>query len=222
MKIGVYVCHCGGNISEVVDVVDVSKFAGEQDEVVLNKDYSHLCSDLGQKMIAEDIKKQGLDGVVVSACSHLFHGETFKKVAEAGGLNPYMIEMSNIREHCAWPHSDNPAVATEKAKNIVRMGIEKVKKNEPLDPINISIGKNVLIIGGGIAGIQAALDLGDAGFHVSLVEQKATIGGRMAQLSRTFPTNDCAACILGAKMSDIPRNENIDLYTYSEVEAVSG
>ncbi len=222
MKIGVYVCHCGGNISEVVDVEAVSAYAGEQDEVVLHKDYSHLCSDLGQKLIAEDIKKEGLDGVVVSACSHLFHGETFKKVAETGGINPFMLEMANIREHCAWPHSNAPAVATEKAKEIVQMGIEKVKKNSPLKPLKLSIGKNVLVIGGGIAGIQAALDLGDAGFHVSLVEQKATIGGRMAQLSRTFPTNDCAACILGAKMSDIPKNENIDLYTYSEVEDVTG
>ncbi len=222
MKIGVYVCHCGGNISEVVDVKAVSEYAGEQDEVVLHKDYSHLCSELGQKMIADDIKKEGLDGVVVSACSHLFHGETFKNVAKAGGMNPYMLEMANIREHCAWPHSDTPDLATEKAKEIVQMGLEKVRKDSPLQPLNLPIGKNVLVIGGGIAGIQAALDLGDAGFNVSLVEQKATIGGRMAQLSRTFPTNDCAACILGAKMADIPKNENIDLYSYSEIEEITG
>jgi heterodisulfide reductase subunit A len=221
-KIGVYVCHCGGNISEVVDVKAVSDFAGGQDGVVLNKDYSHLCSDLGQKMIAEDIRKNNLDGVVVSACSYLFHGETFKKAAEAGGMNPYMLEMANIREHCAWAHSDTPDIATEKAKDIVNMGIGKVRRNAPLEPVKISIDRNVLIIGGGIAGIQAALDLGEAGFNVSLLEQKATIGGRMAQLSRTFPTNDCAACILGAKMSDISRNGNITLYTYSEIEDISG
>ncbi|RKX83349.1 MAG: disulfide reductase, partial [Spirochaetes bacterium] len=222
MRIGVYVCHCGGNISEVVDIKAVSEFAEHQKDVVLTKDYSHLCSEVGQNMISEDIKKYKLDRVLVSACSPLFHGKTFMNAAEKGGLNPYLIEMANIREHCAWAHFNSPQKATEKAKDLTKIGIEKIKNNKPLAPIKVSIGDRVLIIGAGIAGIQAALDLGDAGFKVSLVEQKATIGGRMAQLSRTFPTNDCAACILGAKMADIPANSNIDLYTYSEIENIRG
>ncbi len=222
MRIGVYVCHCGGNISEVVDVEAVRKFAASQGDVVLAKDYSHLCSEVGQKMIADDIREHKLDRVLVSACSPLFHGKTFMNVAENGGLNPYLIEMANIREHCAWAHFNSPDVATEKAKDLTRIGIEKLKRSSELEPINVPVGNKVLIIGGGIAGIQAALDLGDAGYTVFLVEQKATIGGRMAQLSRTFPTNDCAACILGAKMADVQANPNITLYTYSEIEDITG
>ena len=222
MRIGVYVCHCGGNISEVVDVEAVREFANSQGDVVLAKDYSHLCSEVGQKMIADDIKEYKLDRVLVSACSPLFHGKTFMNVAEKGGLNPYLIEMANIREHCAWAHFDSPDIATEKAKDLTKIGIEKLRESEALKPIRLPVGNRVLIIGGGIAGIQAALDLGNAGYSVSLVEQKATIGGRMAQLSRTFPTNDCAACILGAKMADVQTNPNITLYTYSEIEDITG
>ena len=222
MKIGVYVCHCGGNISEVVDVKKVAKEAGEQAEVVIAKDYSHMCSELGQQMIIDDIKNHKLDKVLVSACSPLFHGKTFRNAAEKGGLNPYLIEMSNIREHCAWVHYDDKAKATEKATSLTKMGIEKIRNNEPLEKIETPIGRRVLVVGGGIAGIQASLDLGDAGYDVRLVEKKGSIGGRMAQLSRTFPTNDCAACILGAKMADVPANPNIQLYTYTDIEKVEG
>ncbi len=222
MKIGVYVCHCGGNISEVVDVKKVAADAAKQDDVVLSKDYSHMCSELGQQMIIDDIKNHKLDKVLVSACSPLFHGKTFRNAAQKAGLNPYLIEMSNIREHCAWVHFEDKEKATEKAINLTEMGIEGIRESKPLKTIETPIGNRVLVIGGGIAGIQASLDLGDAGYQVHLVEKKATIGGRMAQLSRTFPTNDCAACILGAKMADVPANENITLHNYSEIESIEG
>ncbi|MEA3500186.1 MAG: hydrogenase iron-sulfur subunit [Candidatus Marinimicrobia bacterium] len=222
MRIGVYVCHCGGNISDVVDVKAVAQEAKKQGDVIFAKDYSHMCSGNGQQMVIDDIKEHKLDKVLISACSPLFHGETFKAAAAKAGLNPYLIEMSNIREHCAWVHFDDKKKATEKAKDLTKIGIEKVRNNEPLETIKTPIGKRVLVIGGGIAGIQAALDLGDAGYKVHLVEKKATIGGKMAQLSRTFPTNDCAACILGSKMADVPKNKNIKLSTSSEIEKVEG
>ncbi len=222
LRIAVYVCHCGGNISDVIDVQEVAKFADEQDEVVLAKHYSHMCSNQGQNMLIEDIRKHEIDKVVISACSPLFHGETFKSVLEKAGLNPYLVEMVNIREQCAWVHYDEPRRSTEKAKSLTAIGIEKVRRNSALEKLQQDIGKNVLVIGGGIAGIQASLDLGEAGFNVHLVEQKPTIGGRMAQLSRTFPTNDCAACILGPKMSDVGNNKNINLYTNSEIQDISG
>lgn len=222
MRIGVYVCHCGGNISDIVDVKAVAQEAEKQGDVVFAKDYSHMCSGNGQQMVIDDIKEHKLDKVLISACSPLFHGETFKAAVVKAGLNPYLVEMSNIREHCAWVHYDDKNKATEKAKNLTKIGIEKVRNNKPLETVETPIGKRVLVIGGGIAGIQAALDLGDAGYEVHLVEKNATIGGRMAQLSRTFPTNDCAACILGSKMAAIPKNKNIKLSNYSEIEKIEG
>ncbi len=222
MRIGVYVCQCGGNISEVVDTEKVAKEAGKQAGVVFSKVYSHMCSEIGQQMIVNDIKEHKLDRVLVSACSPLFQGETFKIAAEKGGLNPYLIDMSNIREHCAWIHYNERDKATDKAIDLTKIGIEKVRNSEALKSIETPIGKRVLVIGGGIAGIQSSLDLGDAGYEVYLIEQKATIGGKMAQLSRTFPTNDCAACILGPKMADIPANKNIKLYTYSDIKNIEG
>ncbi|MEA2103579.1 MAG: hydrogenase iron-sulfur subunit [Candidatus Cloacimonadota bacterium] len=222
MKIGVYVCHCGGNISEIVDVEKVAKYVDNQDDVVFAKHYSHMCSEDGQQMIINDVKEHNLDRVLVSACSPLFHGETFKNVAKQAGLNPYLIEMVNIREQCAWVHYDDLEKATEKATNLTEMGIDRIRNNNPLEEIKMDIGKSVLVIGAGIAGIQAALDLGDAGYQVHLVEKDASIGGKMAQLSRTFPTNDCAACILSPKMADVTTNKNITLHTYSEITKVDG
>ena len=222
MKIGVYVCHCGGNISEVVDVKKVAAAAGEGADVVISRDYSHMCSDLGQRMIADDIKEHELDRIVVAACSPQFQGGTFMRVLETSGLNPHVLEMANIREHCSWVHGNAPDEATEKAASLTGMAIAKARLDEPLEKRTMPIGKRALVIGGGIAGIQAALDLGDSGFQVTLVEKTASIGGKMAQLSRTFPTEDCSACILSPKMADVPANSNIELMTYSEVESIEG
>lgn len=221
-KIGVYVCHCGGNISEVVDVKEVVEFAGKQADVILSKDHTHMCSDIGQKLIVDDIDEYNLDKIVVAACSPQFQGETFMEALETAGLSPYVVEMANIREQCAWPHFDSPELATEKAKELVNAAIAKVRFSEPLKKKTMPIGKRVLVIGAGIAGIQASLDLGDAGFEVYLVEKEPSIGGHMAQLSRTFPTEDCSACILSPKMADVPSNPNINLLTYSEVEDIDG
>ena len=222
VRIGVYVCHCGGNISEVVDVEKVAKIAGEQGDVVISRDYGHMCSDVGQKLIADDIKEHDLDRVVVAACSPQFQGGTFMRVLETSGLNPHLLEMANIREHCSWVHPDSPKEATDKAAGLTNMSIAKVRLDEPLEKRTMPIGKRVLVIGGGIAGIQAALDLGDSGFEVHLVEKSPSIGGKMAQLSRTFPTEDCSACILSPKMADVPANSNIDLLTNSEVTSIEG
>jgi len=222
VRIGVYVCHCGGNISEVVDVEEVREFAGLQQDVVLSKDNTHMCSDIGQQLIINDIEEHKLDKVVVAACSPQFQGETFMDALEKAGLSPYVVQMANIREQCAWPHYDNPELATGKAKILLRAAIAKVRFSEPLEKQTMPIGKRVLVIGGGIAGIQASLDLGDAGFEVYLVEKEPSIGGHMAQLSRTFPTEDCSACILSPKMADVPSNKNINLLTYTEINNIEG
>ena len=221
-KIGVYVCHCGGNISDVVDVSEVAKFAEKLPEVTVVRSISHMCSEEGQNAIINDIKEFGLDRVVVSACSPQFQGETFKKALIKAGLNPYMVEMANIREQSAWPHYTEPEKATEKAKLLTKMAVEKIRKASPVTTEKMPIGKNVLVVGAGIAGIQASLDLADAGFNVYLVEEKPSIGGHMAQLSRTFPTGDCASCILSPKMADVAEHPGIELMTYSEIEAIEG
>lgn len=221
-KIGVYVCHCGGNISDVVDVADVAEFSEKLPDVTVVRSISHMCSEEGQKAIINDIREYGLDRVVVAACSPQFQGETFKKALIKAGLNPYMVEMANIREQSAWPHYTEPEKATEKAKVLTKVAVEKIRKTMPVKPEKLPIGKNVLVVGAGIAGIQASLDLADAGFNVYLVEEKPMIGGHMAQLSRTFPTEDCASCILSPKMADVAEHPRINLMTYSEVEDVQG
>jgi len=222
MRIGVYVCHCGGNISEIVDISKVVSFAEKQPDVVLVKDNPHMCSEVGQKLVIDDIKEHKLDKIVIAACSPQFQGPTFMSTLEKAGLSPYVLEMANIREQCAWPHFNFPEEATKKAENLTNAAIAKVRLDEPLGKKTMPIGRRVLIIGGGIAGIQAALDLGDAGFKVYLVEKEPTIGGKMSKLSRTFPTEDCAACILSPKMADVLANPNITLLTYSEVENIQG
>ena len=222
MRIGVYICHCGGNISETIDIAEVLSFAEQQPDVVLVRDYSHMCSEVGQKLVFDDISDNGLDRVVIAACSPQFHEKTFMSTVEGAGLSPYILEIANIREQCAWPHFEIPEVATEKAKDLVGMAIVKARLDEALAKRTMPIGKRVLVIGGGIAGIQASLDLGDAGFKVYLVEKEPTIGGKMAQLSRTFPTEDCAACILSPKMADVPSNPNIELLTFTEIEDITG
>ena len=222
MKIGVYVCHCGGNISDVVDVEKVAEFASKQPDVTVVRSISHMCSESGQKAIIDDVNEYNLDRVVVAACSPQFQGETFKKAVSKAGLNPHMVVMANIREQSAWPHYEEPEKATEKAKILTAMAIEKIRRAKPVERETLKMGKNVLVIGGGIAGIQAALDVADAGFDVILVEKSPTIGGRMAQLSETFPTLDCAQCILTPRMVAVARHPRIKIYTLSEVIKVDG
>jgi heterodisulfide reductase subunit A len=221
-RIGVYVCHCGLNIAGVVDVEKVADYAGKLKDVVVARHYVYMCSETGQRMIKEDIKAHNLDRVVIATCSPRMHEETFRKTVAEAGLNPYLLEIVNLREHVSWVHSEEPEKATEKAKDLVKMGVARVKLLEPLEKRRVSVEKKVLVVGGGIAGIQASLDLADAGFRVYLVEKTPSIGGRMAQLDKTFPTLDCSACILTPKMVDVARHPNITLLTNSEVTNVSG
>lgn len=220
-KIGVYVCHCGTNIAGIVDVEEVSKWAGEQPNVVCSRDYKFMCSSLGQELIEEDIKEQGLTRIVVAACSPHMHEKTFRGATERGGLNQYLFEMANIREHNSWATTDKEA-ATQKAKALINGAVERVVHHQPLEPIPVEINPATLVVGGGIAGISAALELADAGNHIYLVEREPSIGGHMAQLDKTFPTLDCSACILTPKMVDVDQHPNITLYSWSEVENISG
>ena len=220
-RIGVFICWCGSNIAATVDVEKVAEIMKNEPGVVYSANYQYMCSENGQQLIKQAIKEHNLTGIVVGACSPRMHEATFRKAAEAAGLNPYMVEIANIREHCSWIHKDMDE-ATEKAVILVRTAIAKVKLNAPLTAGESPVVKRALVIGGGIAGIQAALDIADAGFEVDIVEKNATIGGRMAQLDKTFPTLDCSACILTPKMVDCAQHEKIDILTYSEVEDVKG
>ena len=223
-RIGVYVCHCGSNIAGTVDVAEVSRWAGEalKDRgVVVSRDYKFMCSSLGQELIQKDIKEQGLTRVVVAACSPHLHEQTFRNACKEGGLNPYLCELVSIREQCSWIHPDK-AVGTEKAKAIVSGGVEKVIWDEPLEPLRVPINPVTLVVGGGIAGIQAALEVANAGYPVIMVEREPSIGGHMAQFDKTFPTLDCAACILTPRMVEVGSHPNVKLFTYAEVTNVSG
>ncbi len=221
-RVGVYVCHCGSNIAGMVDVEQVAKWAGENlEDVVVSRDYKFMCSSLGQAMIEEDIKKHNLTRVVVGACSPHLHEKTFRKACENAGMNPYLCQMTNLREHVSWVSRDREK-ATEKARALVVVGVERVKRQEPLQPLSVDVLPATLVIGGGIAGLQATLELADAGYPVYVVERSPSIGGHMAQFDKTFPTLDCSACILTPKMSEAGQHPNVTLYTYSEVEEVSG
>jgi heterodisulfide reductase subunit A len=221
-RVGIYVCHCGSNIAGTVDVEQVAKWAGENlKDVAVAKDYKFMCSSLGQAMIEEDIKKENLTRVVVAACSPHLHEKTFRRACENAGMNPYLCQMTNIREHCSWVTSDKE-MGTVKAKSMVSAAAERVKLQEPLEPMYVKVNPATLVVGGGIAGLQAALELADAGHHVYLVERSPSIGGHMAQFDKTFPTLDCSACILTPKMSEAGQHENITLLTYSELEEVTG
>lgn len=223
-RIGVYVCHCGTNISATVDVEDVAVWAKDRlgDEgVVVSRDYKFMCSSLGQEMIERDIQQEGLTRVVVAACSPHLHEGTFRGACGRAGLNPYLCELVSIREQVSWVHTDR-AMATEKAKAVVAGGIERVIENQPLEPLHVPINPETLVVGGGIAGIQAALEIADAGHRVYLVEREPSIGGHMAQFDKTFPTLDCAACILTPRMVSVGSHPNITLLTWSEVERVDG
>jgi len=220
-RIGVFVCWCGSNIAETVDSESVAKYAAKLPGVVVAVDYKYTCSDPGQKMITDAIKEHKLTGVVVASCSPRMHERTFRKTAASVGLNPYLLEMANIREHCSWVHHDK-ADGTEKAKSLVRMCVERVKRNNKLYPIKVPVTNRALVIGGGIAGIQAALDIAKEGHEVIIVEKKPSVGGHMAQLDETFPTLDCSQCILTPRMVEIMQSENIKLHTFSEVESLEG
>lgn len=220
-KIGVFVCWCGSNIAATVDVEAVSQALSKEPGVVFSTNYQYMCSQTGQDLIQEKVREFGLTGVVVCSCSPRMHENTFRKTCEKAGLNPYMVEIANIREQCSWIHKDK-AEATEKAIILGRAAIAKVMLNAPLQAGTSPVKKRALVIGGGIAGIQTALDIADAGFEVDIVEKKPTIGGKMTQIDKTFPTLDCAACILTPKMVDCAQNEKIHIYAYSEVAAVKG
>ena len=220
-RLGVYVCHCGVNISHTVDVEKVAEMAAALPGVALAKTYPYMCSDPGQSLICADIKEHDLTGVVVAACSPRMHEPTFRAALASVGVNPYMFEMANIREQCSWIHDDKEA-GTEKAIDLVRSAVARAGYLEGLTEREIDVTPEALVIGGGIAGIQAALDIAEAGFKVHLVEKEPSIGGRMAQLDKTFPTLDCSACILTPKMVDVSRHPNINLMTYSNVENISG
>ncbi len=220
-RIGVFVCHCGENISRTVDVEQVAAQAARLPGVAFATDYKYMCSDPGQSLLKKAIAEHRLSHVVVAACSPRMHERTFRKAVEQAGLNPFLCEMANIREHCSWVHEDREE-ATQKALEIVGMLVERVKKNRVLPTITVPVTKRALVIGGGIAGIQAALDIADAGHQVVLVEREPSIGGHMAQLSETFPTLDCSQCIMTPKMVDVANHPNITLHTYSEIEQVDG
>jgi len=220
-RIGVFVCHCGENIASTVDCEKVAKIASSFPGVVYSVDYKYMCSDPGQNLIKEAIREHKLTGVVVAACSPRMHEPTFRKVSAEAGLNPYLTEMANLREHCSWVHFRDDTT-TEKAAELVRVLVEKVKHNEALYPIKVPVTKTALVIGGGIGGIQAALDIANSGHKVIMVEKNPSIGGKMAQLSETFPTLDCSQCILTPRMVEVAQHPNITLYTYSEVESVDG
>jgi heterodisulfide reductase subunit A len=221
MKIGVYICQCGINIASTVDVEKVAEEAMSFPDVAVSRYYKYMCSDPGQDLIRKDIKEMKLDRVIVASCSPRMHEPTFRAVLEDAGLNPYCFEMVNLREQCSWVHEDKEK-ATAKAIHMVRGAVTRASFLEPLEKKEVSVIPRALVVGGGIAGIQAALEIADKGFTVYLVERSPSIGGRMAQLDKTFPTLDCSACILTPKMVDVARHPNIELFTYSEIENVDG
>ncbi|MCL4535167.1 MAG: CoB--CoM heterodisulfide reductase iron-sulfur subunit A family protein [Bacteroidetes bacterium] len=220
-RIGVYVCHCGSNIAGVVDCPAVAEYARSLPDVVLARDYKYMCSDPGQTLIKDDIKEHGLTRVVVASCSPRMHEPTFRRACEQAGLNAYLFEMANIREHCSWV-TDDKAKATEKAKALVSAAVRRVVWQQPLQTREVPVTPAAMVIGGGVAGIQAALEIADAGFKVYMVERDPSIGGHMAQLDKTFPTLDCSACILTPKMVSVSQHPNIELLAYSEVVDVQG
>ena len=221
-RIGVYICHCGSNIASVISPEEIAAFARTLPGVVIAKEHRYLCSDPGQVLIQEDIREHNLDRIIVGACSAAMHETTFRTCIADAGLNPFLFEMANIREHSSWVHSHEQAAATQKAKEIVAAAVAKVRFAMPLDRFEVPVTQRALVIGGGIAGISAALDLADMKIETYLVEKSPTIGGRMAQLDKTFPTMDCSICIEAPKMVDVGKKKNIHLLTYSEVKQVDG
>jgi heterodisulfide reductase subunit A2 len=221
VRIGVYVCHCGSNIAKMVDVARVAEACETLPGVVCSRHYRFMCSDPGQELIRKDIAELGLNRVVVAACSPLMHEGTFRKAVESAGMNRYFFEMANIREQVSWV-SEDQKLATAKAKALVRAAVARVKFHETLEMRRVPIKQAVMVVGGGIAGIESALQMADAGFQVYLVERESSIGGHMSSFDKTFPTLDCAACILTPKMVSVGKHPNIKLITWAEVDEVSG
>jgi len=220
-RIGVYVCHCGTNIAGTVDVEAVRAYAESLPGVTVARAYQYMCSDPGQELIKEDIRANALERVIVASCSPTLHEATFRRATAEGGINPFFFQMVNIREQDSWVHTDS-AEATRKAQDLVRAAVYRVRFHEPLERSRVSINPAVMVVGGGIAGIHAALTMANAGKHVYLVEREPSIGGHMAQFDKTFPTLDCAACILTPKMTEVRSNPNITLWTMAEVTSVDG
>ena len=221
-RIGVFICHCGSNIAGTVDISTVVEAAKKFPGVVYVEDNKYTCSEVGQDVIKKAIEENRLNRIVIGACSPRMHENTFRKAVASAGLNPYLLEIANIREHCSWVHSDDKEKATVKAIDLVKMAVAKVARNQELFPKQVGLTKRALVIGAGISGIQTALDIADAGHEVILVEREPSIGGRMSQLDKTFPTLDCSACILTPKMVDVARHPNIKLLSYAEIKAVKG
>jgi heterodisulfide reductase subunit A2 len=220
-KIGVFICHCGENIAAKVDCTKLAAAMGEHPGVAVAVEYKYFCSDPGQESVKKAIRENNLTGIVIAACSPRMHEATFRKACAEAGLNPYLCEIANIREQCSWVHTDSD-MATKKAIEITRSMVEKVKRNNKLQPIEVPVTRRALVIGGGIAGLQAALDIANAGQEVVLVEREPSLGGHMAQLSETFPTLDCSQCIMTPRMVEASQHPKIRLLTYSEVESVDG
>lgn len=221
-KIGVFVCHCGLNIAGVLDIKELLQFAGTLPNVAYVKDNRYTCADPGQQEIIKAVKEQGLNRVVVAACSPRMHEATFRRTVSDAGLNPFLFEMANIREFSSWCHSTTPKEANEEAKDLIRMAVAKARLLWPLRTIEVPVTNKALVIGGGIAGMNASLDLAEMGFKVYLLEKGESIGGHMAQLDKTFPTLDCSICIEGPKMVDIRRHPNIEIIDYADLVSVNG
>ncbi len=221
IRIGFYICHCGINISHKVRVEEVAQFASTLDNVVVARDYKFMCSDPGQEMIEKDIAEYKLNRVVVASCSPRLHEKTFQGACARAGLNPYKFQMASVREQVSWVTADENE-ATRKAKTLAAGAINRVNYHDALKTRQVGVNPNVMVVGGGIAGMQASLDIGNSGHQVFLVEKSPTIGGHMLQFDKTFPTLDCAACIGTPKMVEVAQNANIRLMTYAEVVEVSG
>jgi heterodisulfide reductase subunit A len=222
MRIGIFICHCGRNISGSIDIKKVLEEISPISDVEFCTDYIYLCSEPGQQTIKEKIKDLNLTHIIIAACTHSLHGATFSRAVEDAGLNPYLLEIANIREQCSWVHQHHPVEATKKAIRLIKGSLARLKRAQPLMPIKVPLTRKVLVIGGGIAGIRAALDMAQGGIEVYLVEKSPSLGGHMAQLSETFPTLDCSACILTPLMVEVAHHKNIHLFTYTEVKGVKG
>lgn len=222
LRVGVYVCHCGLNIGATVDCEEVAEYAKGLEGVVHAEHNMYTCSEPGQQKIKDDIKEHNLNRVVVASCSPKLHEETFRQACEDAGLNKYLLEMANIREHCSWVHLHEKKEATDKAKDLVAMAVAKARLLRPQVEKKVPVRKTAMVVGGGVAGIQAALDLGDCGYKVYLVEKEPSIGGRMAQIDKTFPTMDCSICILAPKMSEVGRHPNVEVMTNTTVKHIDG
>ncbi|MDR0347194.1 MAG: FAD-dependent oxidoreductase, partial [Coriobacteriales bacterium] len=220
-RIGVFVCYCGSNIAGTVDVERVAEAARSFPNVVVADTNKYTCSDPGQQSIKDAINEHRLDRVVIASCSPRMHELTFRKLLADTSVNPYMLEVANIREQCSWVHKDKEE-GTKKAIDLVKMAAAKVDRDTPLYTTTIPVNKRALVIGGGIAGMQAALDIADAGYPVTLVESEPSLGGKMVMLDKTFPTMDCSACICTPKMADVGTHPLITVKTLAEVEKVSG